>query len=146
MKYAIIQTGGKQYKVSDGDVIEVERLTTEKDQIVSFKEVLLYTDDGVAKVGTPFVDGISVGATVVDQFRGDKIRVSKFKAKARYRRVTGHRQNLTRLKIGMIGDPKTSKVAKEPQVTEEKNLEIQTSTSQVTAKPKAKKVTKPVKK
>lgn len=141
MKYAVIQTGGKQYKVSEGDIIEVERLASDKDQQITFKEVLLYTNDGIAKVGMPFVDGISVGASVVDHMRGEKIRVSKFKAKARYRRVTGHRQSLTLIKIDSIGDGKAAKPTKTTQ-TEETQATLQTATPQVEKKPAKEKVVK----
>lgn len=104
MKYAVIHTGGKQYRVSEGDIVEVERLASEKDGKVTFSEVLLYSNDGATKIGMPFVSGISLSATIVDHFRGEKIRVAKFKAKARHRRVTGHRQSLTRIKIDTIID------------------------------------------
>lgn len=109
MKYVVIQTGGKQYKVSEGDIIEVEHLASEKDQPITFSEVLLYANGNSSKVGMPFVDGISVGAMVMDHIRGEKIRVAKFKAKARHRRVTGHRQSLTRIKIEAIHDGKPRK-------------------------------------
>jgi large subunit ribosomal protein L21 len=114
MKYAVVKTGGKQYKVSEGDVIEVERLNEEKE--VVFDQVLLYTADGVVKVGTPLVDGVTIKASVIDQVKGDKIRVSKYKAKVRYRRVTGHRQSLTKVKIDSIlgaGEKKTAPKAEE---------------------------------
>ncbi len=109
MKYVVIQTGGKQYRVSEGDVIEVEHLASEKDQAITFNEVLLYANGNSSKIGMPFVDGISVGAMVIDHIRGEKIRVAKFKAKARHRRVTGHRQSLTRIKIEAIHDGKPRK-------------------------------------
>lgn len=118
MKYAVIQTGGKQYRVAEGDILSVERLDSDKDQKITFNEVLLYTNDGSAKVGTPFVDGISVAAIVVDHLKGEKIRIAKYKAKARYRRVTGHRQSLTKIKIEAIGDGKTKKEQK-PEVKSE---------------------------
>lgn len=109
MKYAVIQTGGKQYRVSEGDVLEVEHVASDNGQKITFAEVLLYAGDDGAKVGTPFVDGISVGAVVVEHVKGEKIRVAKFKAKARHRRVTGHRQSLTRIKIEAIHDGKPKK-------------------------------------
>src|SRR6266581_7429457 len=102
MKYAVIKTGGKQYKVTEGAVVEVEKLTVEPNGTVSFDEVLLYVEDGEVKVGQPYVDGVTVKATVLDQIKGKKIRVAKFKAKARYRKVYGHRQELTKLQIESV--------------------------------------------
>lgn len=116
MKYAVVRTGGKQYRIAEGDIIEVEKINAEKDFILD--NVLLYTSDGVVKIGTPLVDGVTVKATVVAQIKGEKIRVSKYKAKVRYRRVTGHRQQLTQLKIeSIVGKSEekksTSKAAEE---------------------------------
>ena len=107
MKYAVLTSGGKQYKVSVGEILEVEHLESEKDQKITFTDVLLYADGESVYVGTPYVEGAKVESTVVDHIRGEKIRVAKFKAKARYRRVTGHRQSLTRLKIDAIMEKKT---------------------------------------
>ena len=102
MEYAVIKTGGKQYKVSKDQVIEVERLPFKDGESFSFEEVLLHVADGAVKLGKPKVAGIVVKATVVKNFKGDKLRISKFKAKSKYRRVTGHRQSLTEIKIGSI--------------------------------------------
>jgi len=115
MKYAVIQTGGKQYRVSEGDSLEVERLTTSPTEKIVFNDVLLMVADGDIKVGTPYVSGLSVIAEVVAQVKGEKIRVSKFKAKARYRRTTGHRQSLSKIQILQIGDKKEVKTEKAPQ-------------------------------
>lgn len=102
--------------VSVGDELEVERLSSATPgQTFPFEEVLLYVVDGVAKFGTPFVSGVSVKATVVEHTKGDKIRVAKFKAKSRYRRVTGHRQSLTKVKIDSISDGYAEKSAKKAQ-------------------------------
>lgn len=122
MKYAVIQTGGKQYRVSEGDILEVEQLPEEKDQKVTFSDVLLYTNEGNAKIGTPHVAGMSVAAVVVEQVQGDKIRVAKYKAKSRYRKVIGHRQQLTKVKIETILDPSTSsgQAGKSQKTAEEK--------------------------
>ncbi|MCL5432974.1 MAG: 50S ribosomal protein L21 [Patescibacteria group bacterium] len=102
MKYVVFKTGGKQYKVSENDVIDVERLDHDSNDL-SFSEVLLYVEDGKVKIGKPFIPGFSVKAEVVKDLKGDKIRVSKFKSKVRYRRVTGHRQSLTKVLIKKIG-------------------------------------------
>lgn len=117
MKYAVVKTGGKQYRISEGDVIEVEKINGDKE--VVFDQVLLYTADEVVKVGTPLLSGITVKASIVDQIKGEKIRVSKYKAKVRYRRVTGHRQLLTKLKIDSITAGGEAKKAT-PQVVSKK--------------------------
>lgn len=111
MKYAVIKTGGKQYKVSEGDVIEIDRLTEEKDNKVVFDEVLLLVSDTGVKVGKPSITGITVEGKVVDNIKGDKIRVSKYKSKVRYRRVTGFRASLSRIQIDKITESKEEKTA-----------------------------------
>ena len=101
--YAIILTGGKQYKVAKGDVIEVEKLAGETGAEVKFDEVLAVAgDDGKLNVGTPRVAGASVTGKVLDQFRAKKIVVFKMKRRKGYRRTHGHRQSLTRVEIGEI--------------------------------------------
>ncbi|HVZ59096.1 MAG TPA: 50S ribosomal protein L21, partial [Patescibacteria group bacterium] len=91
MNYAVIKTGGKQYKVSEGQTIEVERLTTPVNEAVTFSEVLMTSIDGQTRFGEPYLSGLTVTGTVVSHPKGEKIRVAKYKAKVRYRRVTGHR-------------------------------------------------------
>lgn len=102
MEYAVVRTGGKQYKVSKGEIIEVERLNFAPGGKFSFEDVLLYVGDGFIKLGKPKLKGVVVKATVVEHLKGDKLRISKFKAKSKYRRVTGHRQKLSRVKIEEI--------------------------------------------
>ena len=97
--YAVIATGGKQYRVKVGDKITVERLADEAGSAITIDQVLLIGGDGETKIGTPVVDGASVTATVDEHDRGEKIVVFKFKKRKRYRRRTGHRQALTRLTI-----------------------------------------------
>ena len=97
--YAVIATGGKQYRVKVGDRIAVERLHADAGSDVTIDQVLLVGGNGETKIGTPVVDGASVTAHVDEHGRGEKIIVFKFKAKKRYRRRTGHRQELTRLTI-----------------------------------------------
>src|SRR3712207_9432677 len=97
--YAILETGGKQYKVQPGDVIEVERLDGEVGSRVELGRILLMGGDGAPTIGAPVVDGARVVAEVVEQGKADKIIVFKYKNKTRYRRKTGHRQVLTRLRI-----------------------------------------------
>jgi large subunit ribosomal protein L21 len=114
MKYAVIQTGGKQYRVSEGDIIEVERLPLVANDSVQFSEVLLVTTDGTASIGQPFISGMTVSGKVIENVKGEKIRISKFKAKARYRRVTGHRQSLSQVQIETIGSKKEQAKVAEP--------------------------------
>jgi large subunit ribosomal protein L21 len=103
MKYAVIKTGGKQYKVTEGDIIEVEKLQTAPSNTVTFSDILLYRDNGNVIFGQPTVEGISVIGKVLDHIKSDKIRVATFKSKVRYRRVRGHRQELSKIKIESIG-------------------------------------------
>jgi len=97
--YAVIETGGKQYRVGVGDRISVERLAADAGSDINLERVLLLGGDGSTRIGTPVVDGANVTAHVDEHDRGEKIIVFKFKAKKRYRRRTGHRQELTRLTI-----------------------------------------------
>jgi len=112
MKYAVIKTGGKQYKVSEGDTIEIDRISN-KDGKVVFDEVLLVSGDTGVKIGKPTVAGATVEAKVLEDFKGEKVRVAKFKAKARYRRVTGFRASLTKVQVEKIVEGKLSE-AKSP--------------------------------
>ena len=100
--YAIIATGGKQYRVSEGDKIYIEKIDAEVDSTVSF-DVLLMENEGDVKVGTPVVEGVKVEGKVVGQVRGDKIIVFKYKSKKNYRRKQGHRQPYTKVEITKIG-------------------------------------------
>ena len=116
MKYAVIQTGGKQYKVSEGDTILVEKLSNANGRFTT-TDILLINSDGDVQIGKPFVNGISVSGTILGEVKGTKIRVSNFKAKARYRRVTGHRQKFSQVKIEAIGSEK--KEAKSEEIVKE---------------------------
>ena len=100
--YAIIATGGKQYRVSEGDKIYIEKIDAEVGSTVSF-DVLLVENEGDVKVGTPVVEGVKVEGKVVGQVRGEKIIVFKYKAKKNYRRKQGHRQPYTKVEITKIG-------------------------------------------
>lgn len=97
--YAIIATGGKQYKVSENDIIDVELLKTEAGEKVVFAEVLAVGEGADLKVGSPLVEGAKVEAEVVDNFRGPKLIAFKMKKRKGYRRKKGHRQDLTKVKI-----------------------------------------------
>ncbi len=102
MKYAVVLSGGKQYKVSEGDTLAVEKLSAKPNDSYTFEQVLLVVDGDKKQVGTPNVAGVSVVATVIADKKTPKVRVAKFKAKAKYRRVTGHRQIMTHVKIEKI--------------------------------------------
>ncbi len=106
--YAVIETGGKQYRVAPGDVIDVELLASHKDgqsDEVKFDRVLLVSGDNGLNVGNPVVAGALVKASFVDALRGPKIRVFKYKKRKGYRRTKGHRQNLHRVRIEGIELP-----------------------------------------
>lgn len=97
--YAVVETGGKQYRVSVGDHITVERLADEAGSEITLDRVLMLGGDGSTRIGTPVVEGAEVSATIDEHKRGEKIVVFKYKAKKGYRRKMGHRQELTRLTI-----------------------------------------------
>lgn len=103
--YAIIETGGKQYRVSPGQTIDVERLAVAKGGTIELERVLLIADGKKVTVGAPLVSGAKVVATSQGEGKGDKIVVLKYKPKVRYRQKTGHRQRYTRLVIDKIVEP-----------------------------------------
>jgi large subunit ribosomal protein L21 len=100
--FAIVRTGGKQYRVEAGQTLDVERLPYEVGQQIELDEVLMISDEGDVRLGTPVVEGGRVRATVLAHKRGPKIDVFKYKSKKRYRHLSGHRQELTRLLIDAI--------------------------------------------
>src|SRR5947207_9938674 len=97
--FAIIETGGKQYKVTPGSAVSVETLPAEPGAAIEFDRVLLVGDEDNSVVGTPLVDGARVLGHVIEQGRSKKLVVFKYKSKSNYRRKTGHRQNVTRVRI-----------------------------------------------
>lgn len=101
---AVIETGGKQYLVHEGDVLKIEKIDAEAGKKVTFDHVLLTAkEDGAdTKIGKPYIDGASIEAEVVEHGRDKKVRVVKYKNKIRYKRVYGHRQHFTKVKIGKI--------------------------------------------
>lgn len=128
--YAIVEIAGKQYKVAKNDTIEVDRLSTEKGKI-TFDTVLLYAkDEKNVEVGNPYVSGAKVEAEILEQKRGEKIRVFKMKPKKRYQKTIGHRTELTVLEIKdiTVGAAKKAEPAKE-----------ETPVKKVAKKPAAKK-------
>jgi len=102
MLYAIFESGGKQFKATEGNLIEVDHLPTEEGKKVSFDKVLLLVNDNDVQVGTPLVKGASIDATVVSHFKGKKLIIFNYRPKKRYRVKTGHRQQYTRLMVNSI--------------------------------------------
>ncbi len=100
--YAIIETGGKQYKVTEGDILYIEKLNTEAGDSVTFDKVLALLDGDQGTFGTPLVEGASVTANVVKNGKGKKVLVFKYKPKKNYRRRQGHRQPYTKIEITQI--------------------------------------------
>jgi large subunit ribosomal protein L21 len=103
--YAVIKTGGKQYKVRVGETIDVEKLAAEEGAQVRLDQVLLAANDGAIAYGHPVIEGAAVTARVARQYKGPKLIVFRYKSKSRYRRRTGHRRQLTRLTIQTIEVP-----------------------------------------
>ena len=128
--YAIIESCGKQYKVSEGDVVFFEKLDTEEGKKVTFKDVVLVSDDKKVEVGAPYVKGVSVEGTVVANGKAKKVLVYKYKAKKNYRRTQGHRQPFTKVEITKIA----TAAEKAPKAEE---TEAKTTTKKATAKAEA---------
>ena len=100
--YAIITTGGKQYKVQEGDVVFVEKLFAEEGEAVTFDKVLAVSKDGAVSFGAPVIESASVNAKVLSHGKGEKIMVFKYKAKKNYKKMQGHRQPYTKIQIEKI--------------------------------------------
>lgn len=100
--YAVIKTGGKQYRVAEGDVIQVEKLDAEEGASIDFDDVLMVGEGEDVKIGAPYVEGSKVTATVKSQMRGEKIEIMKFRRRKHHQKKTGHRQYLTQIEISGI--------------------------------------------
>lgn len=100
--YAVIRSGGKQYKVAEGDTVAVEKITAGEGESVELNEVLMLVDGDKVTVGTPMVAGAKVAAKVLAQGRGEKIKIIKFRRRKHHRKQMGHRQAYTRLQITRI--------------------------------------------
>lgn len=109
--YAVIKTGGKQYRVKEGDVITVEKLDIEAGEKVTFDKVLLLSDGETIKVGAPFVESCNVEGTVVEHGKGQKVIIFKYKSKKDYRKKQGHRQPYTMIEIQKVSAKKARKTA-----------------------------------
>ncbi len=120
--YAIIETGGKQYKVTPGQTIDVERLDVDEGNTVELDKVLFIADGDKVTVGTPTIDGAKVIATSQGDGKGKKIIVFKYKPKVRYRKKTGHRQLYTRLAIDKIVSPEA--MPSEPKKVRRRKKEV----------------------
>ena len=99
--YAVIKTGGKQYKVAQGETLKIEKLTADIGQTVEF-EVLMVADGDKIQVGAPFLKNAKVSATVVEHGRGEKVKILKMRRRKHYRKQMGHRQSFTAVKIAEI--------------------------------------------
>ena len=111
--YAIISAGNKQYRVSQGDVIYIDKVNQENDTVLTF-DALLIGNDGEVKVGNPIVEGAKVEAKILGQVKGEKIKIYKYKAKKDYRKKQGHRQPYTMVKIeSLTGEVKAAPVVEE---------------------------------
>lgn len=102
MKHAIIETGGKQYRVAEGDIIFIEKLNVESGDAVTFDRVLAVIDENGSSFGTPIIEGATVTASVVKNGKFKKVRIFKMKPKKGYRNTKGHRQPYTQVQIGTI--------------------------------------------
>ena len=102
MSYAVIKTGGKQYRVSVGDKLDVDKLDVAEESEVTFNEILAAGEGGSVRIGTPFLSGASVVAKVLNQFKGEKVIAFKFRRRKGYHRKKGHRSLLTKVQITSI--------------------------------------------
>ena len=104
--YAVIESGGKQYRVAAGDIIKIEKLATEPDAVVLFDKVLLLADGEDIKVGTPYLEGVTINGKVLSQGRHKKVNILKFKRRKHHMKQMGHRQDYTEVKIAEFGEKK----------------------------------------
>ena len=137
MRFAIVESGGKQYRAVEGRTIEVDRLPVDAGKKFDFERILLMADGDEIMVGTPTVSDILVKVTVVDHIKGPKIDRFKYRPKKRIRVRGGHRQQYTRLMVDFIGHPDEKREVQEPEVKQEAETEVV-----VEAKPKAEKAPK----
>lgn len=139
MRYAIVESGGKQYRAVEGRTIEVDRLAAEQGKKFDFERVLLMADGDDIMIGTPTVEGIEVKVTVADHIKGPKIDRFKYRPKKRIRVRGGHRQQYTLLMVDFIGKPGEERPVEKPEVKQEVEAETEAI---VEAQPKAEKKAK----
>ncbi|NIM91328.1 MAG: 50S ribosomal protein L21 [Candidatus Aminicenantes bacterium] len=157
--FAVIKTGGKQYRVQEGDVLVIEKLGLDEGQKITFDEVLLVDHDQKTLIGTPYIENASVKGEVIDNFKDKKVIVFKKKRRKQYKKKRGHRQELTRVRIEEIvselrvarkkepGVPKVKKVPPREKVKEEaKPKEVKKDKPRKPEKPKVKDIEAKVKK
>lgn len=141
MRYAIVESGGKQYRVVEGRTIEVDRLAAEQGKKFDFERVLFMADGDDILIGTPTVEGIEVKVTVADHIKGPKIDRFKYRPKKRIRVRGGHRQQYTLLMVDFIGKPGEERQVEEPEARQEVAAETD-AVAVVEAQPKAEKKVK----
>jgi len=137
MRFAIVESGGKQYRAVEGRVIEVDRLPVEAGEQFNIERVLLMADGDDVMVGMPTVDGIEVKVTVVDHIKGPKLISFKYRPKKRIRVKGGHRQQYTRLMVDFIGKAGETRKAEKPVKAEPKAEEKEQAKAKKEAKPKS---------
>ena len=137
MKYAIVESGGKQYRAVEGEAIQVDRLPVPAGEDVKLEKVLLLVDGENITVGTPTVKDMNVFAKVAEQFKGPKVVIFKYSPKKRIRVKTGHRQNYTRLQVEQISSVKVAKVEEPAEITQPGLAEEPVVTVEAPAKEKA---------
>ena len=143
--FAILKTGGKQYRVAENDVIVIERLAGEAGDSVAFEDVLMVGDDKKVETGTPLVSGATVAGEILEQARGDKILIFKKKRRKNYRRTRGHRQDLSVVRITEIltgGKKPSGKKAAAPKKAAPEKTEEKAAESKAADKAEAKTETK----
>ncbi len=140
--YAVIQTGGKQYRVSEGDKLRVEKLSADEGATIELDKVLLVADGDDVTVGTPYVDGVKVAASVKAHGRGKKVKIIKFKRRKHHMKRQGHRQWYTELEITSIGAGGKSAKKAAPKAAEEKAPEAPVEQKAAEPKVAKKKVAK----
>jgi large subunit ribosomal protein L21 len=142
MRFAIVESGGKQYRAVEGRTIEVDRLPDDPGRKFDFERILLMADGDEVMIGTPTVSGIEVKVTVVDHIKGPKIDRFKYRPKKRIRVRGGHRQQFTRLMVDFIGRPGDERKVEEPALSEVEGEQEAETEVVVEAKPKAEKAPK----
>jgi len=144
--FAVIKTGGKQYKVQEGDILEVEKLGLEKGQKVNFDQVLLVDDENKTFIGTPFLENTLVKGEVIENFKDKKVIIFKKKRRKQYKRTKGHRQELTRIRVDEIVyglKPAPKKEKKKPEEKVERKKPAKKTEPKKAVKPREKKEEKP---